>query len=84
MRAMKIHNLKIQSDYASAKLNGIKPFEIRQNDRDFKVGDLVRYNCIDDVNLNNKIRDKIYQIVYITSYEQKNGYVVFTDKEVEE
>lgn len=39
---MKLHELKIKAEYANAKLKGIKPFEIRKNDRDFKVGDIIR------------------------------------------
>jgi len=38
----KIHDLKILKEYFDAKLAGIKPFEIRKNDRDFQVGDYLR------------------------------------------
>lgn len=38
----KIHDLKILKEYFDAKLVGIKPFEIRKNDRDFQVGDYLR------------------------------------------
>ena len=38
---MKIHNLKIQAQYALPKLNGDKMFEIRKNDRYYEVGDVV-------------------------------------------
>lgn len=44
---MKLHYLKIKAEYANAKLRGDKPFEIRLNDRDFRVGDVVKYTCID-------------------------------------
>jgi hypothetical protein len=44
---MKLHELKLLEQYAQAKKDGIKPFEIRKNDRDFKVGDLVKYNIIE-------------------------------------
>ena len=40
---MKIHELKIAFEYGVAKLRGEKLFEIRKNDRDFQVGDLVHY-----------------------------------------
>ena len=43
---MKLHELKLLEEYAKAKKDGIKPFEIRKNDRDFKVGDLVKYNIV--------------------------------------
>lgn len=80
---MKLHELKIKAEYANAKLKGIKPFEIRLNDRDYKVGDIVKYTCIDSPYVNDKIKDKLYHIVFITDYMQKEGYVVFCDKEVE-
>lgn len=80
---MKLHELKIKAEYANAKLKGIKPFEIRKNDRDFKVGDIIRYHCIDSPIVDGNISVLLFEIVYITDYEQKDGYVVFTDKEIE-
>ena len=77
----KIHNLKILAVYATAKLDGKKPFEIRLNDRDFRVGDLVKYTVIDDEEVNERMKNKVYKITYITSYEQKDGYIVFGDIE---
>ena len=44
---MKLHELKLLEHYAKAKKDGIKPFEIRKNDRDFNVGDLVKYNIVE-------------------------------------
>ena len=41
------HELKIQKQWADAKLAGEKPFEIRRNDRGFQKGDIVRYKVID-------------------------------------
>lgn len=45
---MKLHEIKLSEPYAKAKKNGIKPFEIRKNDRDYKVGDLVKYNIVEN------------------------------------
>ena len=42
-----IHELKIQKQWADAKLAGEKPFEIRRNDRGFQKGDVVRYKGSD-------------------------------------
>lgn len=81
---MKLHNLKIKAEYAKAKLKGLKPFEIRLNDRDFKVGDIIKYTCPDDVVTDRNLSVLLYEIVYITDYKQKKGYVVFTDREVQE
>lgn len=35
------HELKILDNYFDAVESGIKPFEVRKNDRDFHVGDLL-------------------------------------------
>lgn len=91
---MKLHELKLLDDYAIAKKQGIKPFEIRKNDRNFQVGDLVKYNIVEkyfegndiitkeceDKELCKYFDDRIFKIKYITNYEQKEGYVVFTDE----
>ena len=80
---MKLHNLKIKAEYAKEKLKGNKPFEIRFNDRNFGIGDEIKYTCVDSKIINDIISKKRYYIAYITNYEQKDGYVVFCDKEVE-
>ncbi|ECZ3727802.1 DUF3850 domain-containing protein, partial [Listeria monocytogenes] len=36
-----VHNLKINSEYFLPVKEDLKSFEIRKNDRDFHVGDLV-------------------------------------------
>ena len=41
------HELKIQKQWADAKLAGEKPFAIRRNDRGFQKGDIVRYRVVD-------------------------------------
>jgi len=37
----KVHELKIEKKYFDARLQGIKQYEIRLNDRGFKVGDVL-------------------------------------------
>ncbi|MDE5421746.1 DUF3850 domain-containing protein [Ancylomarina sp. DW003] len=36
---MKIHDVKIHPEFFSDVVNGVKPFEVRKNDRDYKVGE---------------------------------------------
>lgn len=74
-----IHFLKIKAEYMEQKLLGNKKFEIRYNDRNFEVGDLVNYTVIDNDEMNEQVKNYIYKITYVTDYEQKDGYVVFGD-----
>ena len=43
---MKRHNLKILPQYFEAQVDGLKSFELRKNDRKFKVGDEIKLNEI--------------------------------------
>lgn len=38
---MKIHKLKLNAKYYEDSEHGIKTFEIRKNDRDYKIGDVL-------------------------------------------
>ena len=54
----------------------MKNFEIRLNDRDYHVGDLVVLKEFDGGQYTGReLEPKV--ITYITSFEQKEGYVVF-------
>ena len=39
-----IHELKIYTDFFNAVISGKKTFEIRKNDRNYKVGDMLALN----------------------------------------
>ena len=75
----KTHDLKIELKYYNAVKDKIKTFEIRKNDRGFRVGDAVFLYPVDDdgekINHLNPIKA---EIGYMTDYEQKDGYVVFS------
>lgn len=43
---MTTHTLKVLIKYADAILNGTKTFEIRKNDRNFKVGDKIVFDVV--------------------------------------
>ena len=38
---MIIHKLKLSADYYDDSASGVKTFEIRKNDRNFRVGDIL-------------------------------------------
>lgn len=43
---MTTHTLKIYKKYADAVMSGAKTFEIRKNDRNFKVGDKIVFEVV--------------------------------------
>lgn len=69
---MAIHELKTVSKYYQDVKKGIKPFEVRLNDRDFKKGDILRLREIDDSG--NYTQDFIERrITYIMTNESHPG-----------
>ena len=71
----KVHELKTLPKYFVAVAAGRKTFEIRKNDRDFKIGDKVTLKEWDGEYTGQEV-DVV--ITYITDYEQKEGYIVFS------
>lgn len=61
---MKLHILKIKDIYFNDILIGFKTFELRKNDRDYHVNDLIHF-----VDIRNRDFDKdiynIFQITYV-------------------
>lgn len=77
---MKIHELKTVQPYFNQVVHHIKSFEVRKNDRDFKVGDYVllreyepKSNTYTDDNT------VLVRITYILDSEEycKADYVIF-------
>lgn len=77
-----IHELKIYPKYFESALEGVKPFEIRLNDRHFQVGDKIVLKEWDNINFSGR---KIYGVItYIlpdTFIGLAPGYVAFTYRE---
>lgn len=74
------HKLKIYEDYFIAIIEGLKTFEVRENDRDFQVGDCIYFQVIDSSNdyiLTTAFKKK-YVITYILKDFEglKDNYVV--------
>lgn len=79
-----IHQLKIESRFFEDTVSGIKPFEVRLNDRNFMVGDFLALNEITDHPCNDKGerletgRCCLVEAVYVLTDERfvKPGYAI--------
>lgn len=68
---MKIHKLKLGSQWIEPLKKGEKKAEIRYNDRDYKAGDVIEFVGMPDVR---------FRITYITEFPQwlREWYVVLS------
>ena len=75
-----IHELKILSEYFEAVADGRKPFEVRYNDRNYQVGDMLLLREWDKKNEKYTGGDRTISktISYILDDERylQRGYVV--------
>lgn len=76
------HEIKIMPFYFQHVVEGRKTFEIRKNDRDYGVGDHVLLREYDGSNYTG--RSVLVQIQFITAYEQKPDFVVWSFKKYED
>lgn len=70
------HDLKLDDIYYADSETGKKPFEIRKDDRNYKVGDTItlnRWNRITSEYMGESLERKI---TYMTDYQQRHGWVV--------
>lgn len=84
-----IHELKVYPHFWPRLLSGEKPFEVRRNDRNFKVGELCRFREFDPKSGARSVKWLDKRISYILQHEDmpvglKPGYVVLGLAEVEE
>jgi ASC-1-like (ASCH) protein len=76
---MKTHVLKTHPEYFQAVKEGIKTFEVRKNDRDFKVGDVLQLTEYDPEtdHFSGKITHlKVTYMLSDTRFGIEPGYVV--------
>lgn len=72
------HFIKIAPVYFEKVVDGSKKCEIRENDRRYKVGDIVVLMEYDKETDSFSGRTVIIEITYITSFKQKRNMVVFS------
>ncbi len=78
------HELKIKPEYYNAVISGRKRFEIRKDDRNFKVGDVIRLEEF-DINLHMAYtgRSSLYEITFKLDggeYGLEKGYCILSIK----
>ena len=79
---MKVHELKIGSEFFEAVKDGRKKFEIRKNDRNYQEGDILilrEYDPITQLFSGEIIK---VEVTYMTDYAQQDGYVVLGIEEI--
>lgn len=69
---MKLHELKIKEEYWNEILRGDKTFELRKDDRDYQVGDLIHFVKTDGYEFFCHSKD-VYRIVYILKNVEQYG-----------
>lgn len=79
---MDTHNLKTWMPFYQDVVDGRKTFELRKNDRDYQVGDIL---TLIEVDPNNKLtptgRQTNKEVVYLlTGWGLEDGYVVLAIK----
>lgn len=87
---MKVHELKIKAKYYSKICSGAKTFELRKNDRDYKVGDTIHFTVIPDETASKETcadyntYPNLVKITYILEdvpeYGLKEGYCILAIK----
>ena len=77
------HYLKCETEYYQAVERGFKTFELRKNDRDYNVHDIIHLNeVVDGVETGRTLQQK--EIVYILhggKYGLEDGYCILQMKE---
>lgn len=76
------HQLKINKKWYEEKIDGRKPWELRLNDRKFKIGDYIGENEIDEdgKETGRFVLEKITNIIYPeeVSGGLEKGYVILS------
>jgi len=77
---MDFHNVKILPVYFTPMMQGKKKFEIRKNDRDFKVGDALMLMECQDGNFTGRqqLRVITYILKEVSLYGLKTGYCILS------
>ena len=74
------HEIKILSTYASEHLRGVKDWELRKNDRNYKEGDFVKFVVVTERNdpTGMVYKRKITNVFHGGVYGLKDGFCIFS------
>ena len=76
--AKRIHELKLLTPYYSSVKNGYKRFELRKNDRDFHVGDILRLKEWDGHDYTGESMDVCVTYVLLQFQGLERGYCIMS------
>lgn len=78
---MTTHHLKQAQEVFGPSLDGIKSFEIRKNDRDYQVGDVLILNEWNGTNYTGRsVAVKVTYILADDSYGMKDWHIIMAVK----
>ena len=88
---MKTHELKILPQYFRVVQDGAKTFELRKNDRDYKIGDTlllkewenIKGKYVEEGYTGNKIKKEITYILEGGQYGLEKGYCILGLKDID-
>lgn len=78
-----LYEITIKDFHMRDKQSGLKPFTVCE-DRGFQKGDMVRYMSPSDEKYSPGEYPGLYEVMYVSTENQKEGYVVFSDRLIEE
>ena len=79
---MKLHELKIKEDYFYAIVRGEKTFELRRNDRDYQVGDLIHFIKTDGLEYCSYVFKITYVLKDVPEYGLDKDYCILGIKKI--
>ena len=71
-----IHKLKIKYSYASKIAHNLKTFELRRDDRNFKVGDWIVFEIVDSPDLSKLSKAEREEVVWVLTTIKDNQYLI--------
>lgn len=82
-----IHEIKLNREFCEDVYNGTKQFEIRKNDRQYEVGDIIKFipwEPRSEISFKHPIKQNAYIIKYILhgGYGLKDGYIAMQIKRI--